>query len=340
MKVLVGMSGGVDSSVSAYLLQKEGYEVIGATMVLFDSDSTKKSIEDAKKVCEKLGIKHYTINYKDEFKKEVIDNFINSYKNGLTPNPCVICNKKFKFGLLYEKAKELNCDFIATGHYANVIDNKLIRVNNAKDQTYFLYNINKEVLPHILFPLNKFDTKDEIKKIAYDNNLVEETLKESQEICFVPNDDYAKYLEDNMEEEPKKGKFILKNTGQILGSHKGIMYYTIGQRKGLGISYEKPLYVKEIDVNNNIIYLGMEEDLYNREVIINNINLLQDELPNKVQAKIRYRSPLSNATIEKINNDEIKVIFDEPQKSITPGQSLVMYDNDVCLGGGIISKIV
>lgn len=341
-KVLLGMSGGVDSSVAALLLKNAGYEVIGVTMVLFDDSSIEvgclstNASADAKLVCDKLGIEHHVIDLKEEFKKRVINNFIDCYKNGTTPNPCVECNKYLKFGALYEYAKKIGCDYIATGHYAKVKDGKLMKSEaKEKDQSYFLYGIKKEILNNILFPLADFNNKEEIRKIALDNDLVVARKKDSQEICFIPNDNYANYLENNMDKLPSKGDFILKD-GTILGKHKGIMYYTIGQRKGLGISYKHPLYVTKIDYKNNKVILGEEKDLYSNELIITNINILVDKLPNRAYAKIRYRAKEALATIEEINKDEIKVIFDEPQRSITKGQSVVFYDNDVCLGGGII----
>lgn len=337
-RVLIGMSGGVDSSVAAILLKNQGYEVIGATMVLFDSDN--QNVIEAKKICELLNIEHHTIDLKKEFKEKVINNFIETYINGKTPNPCIECNKYFKFGYLFDKAKELNCDFIATGHYAKIENGKLLKSDVVeKDQTYFLYKINKNVLNHIIFPLEKYKNKSEIREIAEAYNLPVKDKKDSQEICFIPNNDYTSYLEQNIDTLPPKGNFILKD-GTVIGKHKGIMYYTIGQRKGLGISYHKPLYVTKIDKINNTIILGDEIDLYNKELIANNINLLVEKLPNNLTAKVRYRSNCSTCNVELINENEMKIEFNEPQKSITPGQSVVLYHDNQCIGGGIIKEII
>jgi tRNA-specific 2-thiouridylase len=341
-RVLLGMSGGVDSSVSALLLQKMGYEVVGATMILFEDPNievgclSNNAALDAKKVCDKLNIEHHVINLKDDFKNYVINNFIDSYKKGFTPNPCVECNKYLKFGKLYEEALKLNCDYIATGHYASIRDGKLVKSKEEhKDQTYFLYGIKKEILDKIIFPLADFSSKEEIRKIAEENDLIVARKKDSQEICFIPNDDYKSYLKNNnVKNNP--GNFILD--GEIIGKHNGITNYTIGQRKGLGISYKEPLYVVNIDTNNNQVILGREKDLYNDKLIAKNVNILVDELPKKVLAKIRYRAKAELASLNKIDDDTYEVIFDNPVKSITKGQSVVFYDNDICLGGGIIFK--
>lgn len=337
-RVLLGMSGGVDSSSAAYILQEQGYEVVGVTLSLFTKEQDT-SIEDAKKVCDKLNIEFHVIDLKKEFKSLIIDNFINSYKNALTPNPCVECNKHLKFGLLWQKAQELNCEYIATGHYADIVDNKLCRLDSPKDQSYFLYKIDKEILPHILFPLNKYHNKEEIREIAKLSGLATYNKKDSQDICFIENGDYTKFLEANLDKLPDKGDFILKN-GEIIGKHKGIIYYTIGQRKGLGISYKYPLYVIKIDKQNSQVILGEEKDLYTNIIDITDINILVDNLPNKAQAKIRFKSKLIPCTINIIDNNNLQIIFDEPVKSATPGQSLVLYDNNVVLGGGIIKKAV
>ena len=338
-RVLVGMSGGVDSSVAAYLLKEQGYEVIGVTMTLFTPKEGSTQIEDAKKVCEKLGIEHHVVDYQKEFNNEVINNFIDNYLNGQTPNPCIVCNKKFKFGLMWQKAQELNCEYIATGHYADIKDGLICKIDSPKDQSYFLYQIDKEVIPHILLPLNKYINKDEIRSIASRENLVEVSeKKDSQDICFIENGNYAKFLEDNLEKLPNQGDFILKS-GKVIGKHKGIIYYTIGQRKGLGISYKHPLYVINIDKQNNQVILGTEEDLYSKTVYITDTNTHVDSLPKKAQAKIRYKSNLVPCTIEVIDNNNMKIIFDEPVKSATKGQSLVIYQEDYLLGGGIITKV-
>ncbi len=335
-RVLLGMSGGVDSSVAAYLLKEKGYEVVGVTMTLFHTEDSTQVV-DAKAVCEKLGIEHHVVDYQKEFKEEVINNFITNYKNGKTPNPCVVCNKKFKFGALWNKAKELNCEYIATGHYANIKDGHICKIDSPKDQSYFLYQIKKEVIPHILFPLNDYQEKFEIREIAEKECLTNVSKKkDSQDVCFIEDGDYAKFLEENLSKLPDKGDFIL-TTGETIGKHKGIIYYTIGQRKGLGISYHHPLYVVKIDVPNNQVILGKEEDLYSKEVYITDTNILVDKLPNKAEAKIRYKSTPVSCTYEIIDDNNIKVIFDEPVKSSTPGQSLVLYDNEILLGGGIIT---
>lgn len=349
-RVLLGMSGGVDSSVSAILLKKSGYEVIGATMSLWKGEiegscCSFSATYDAKRVCEKLEIPHYTFNMEDEFKKRVVDNFVNCYSNCKTPNPCVECNKYLKFGTFYQKALELECDYIATGHYAKVefsekYGKEVLKKSNSlkKDQTYFLYSIPKEVIPKIVFPLAKYEDKAEIRKIAEENDLKVAKKPDSQEVCFIPDNDYASFLVRNMDKIENKGKIVNSN-GDILGNHKGLIYYTIGQRKGLGISYKEPLYVVKLDKKKNQVVVGTEKDLYRKELYAVNLNfLVYDEIPEKlkVKAKIRYRAKEADALVEKISNDKVKVIFEEPQRAITPGQSVVFYDDDIVIGGGII----
>ncbi len=339
-KVLVGMSGGVDSSVAALLLKNKGYEVIGATMVLFENDAcfSNDICMDAKKVCDKLEIKHYVIDLKDVFKKYVINDFIESYKKGFTPNPCVCCNKYLKFGALWQEAKKLGCDYIATGHYVRQKDGKLmISSSKNKDQSYFLYSIDKDVIKHIIFPLENFQSKDEIRQIALDNNLFVAKKKDSQEICFIPDNDYVSYLNKNMDDVLPTGDFI-DTSGNVLGKHKGIINYTIGQRKGLGISAKTPLYVIDIDARKNKIVLGEEKDLYKKELICTNVNILVDDLPTSIEAKIRFRAKKAKAYLKKLDNGDIRVIFEESQRAITKGQSIVFYDEDIMLGGGIITN--
>ena len=361
-RVLLGMSGGVDSSASAILLKKAGYDVIGCTMKLWNTD--EKAIKDAKKVCEKLQIPHYIIDCEKEFTCKVIDNFINEYQKAKTPNPCVQCNKYIKFGEFYKKAQELECDFMATGHYARIeYSNKynqyVLRKSKEekKDQTYFLYTISPEKIEHILFPLQDYIDKQDTRKIAEENQLEVAQKKDSQEICFIPNNNYQDFLVNNMNLKPTQGKIVLK-TGEVLGKHNGLINYTIGQRKGLGVSYKEPLYVIKLDKTNNQVVVGKEEDLYSKELRATDINWTIKEVKENIEkgkeiecyAKIRYRAKEAKAIIKKLNivctdkkNSKdiektiIAVEFLEPQRAITPGQSVVFYDDDgIVLGGGVI----
>lgn len=352
-KVLLGMSGGVDSSVSAVLLQKQGYEVIGCTMKLWEpgddgEESTccgSQAVYDAKRVCDQLGIPHYTINCKDEFKNKVVDNFIQEYKEARTPNPCVECNRYLKFGSFYQKARELECNYIATGHYASIqFSNKYQQYvlkkskEEKKDQTYFLYTIPKEILKHIIFPLQDYTSKEDTRKIAEENKLLVAHKKDSQEICFIPDDDYQRFLKKYGKYKSQKGNIVLKN-GKVLGQHAGFINYTIGQRKGLGISYQEPLYVLELDKEKNEVVVGTQKELYSKELYAKEVNwMVFDKLeePIKCKAKIRYRSKEATCMVYS-DKDVIKVVFDDEQRAITPGQSVVFYDDEgIVLGGGKI----
>ena len=346
-RVLLGMSGGVDSSVSALLLKKQGYEVIGTTMELFAGSSccNTNTYIDAKNVCNQIGVPHFIYNFKDEFKKYVIDDFINCYSNCLTPNPCIECNKFMKFGLMYEKAKELGCEYIATGHYAKTeysekYDRWVLKKSKAgkKDQSYVLWNIPKNLVEHVVFPLADFESKDEIRKIAKENNLKTANKPDSEDICFIPDGNYKRFLEENSNLKPKKGNIVHVN-GTVLGKHNGLYNYTIGQRKGLGISYKEPLFVVGFNRAKNEVIVGEKEYIYKTEMIVKNINLLLvDKIEDsmKVSVKTRYSSKEEMATIEMVDEDTIKVVFDNPVARITPGQSAVFYLDDIVVGGGKI----
>lgn len=340
-KVLLGMSGGVDSSVSALLLKKQGYEVIGATLELFDGSSccNKDTYLEAKNICNLLEIPHFTYDCKNEFQKYVIDDFIDSYANCKTPNPCIECNKYMKFGFLWEKAKELGCDFIATGHYAKTkYDEKYQKwilkksQNEKKDQSYVLWNMPKDLIEHVLFPLADFGTKDEIREIARQNHLRVANKPDSEDICFVPDGNYKKFLENHSEVQPNPGN-IVNREGEILGKHNGLYYYTIGQRKGLGISHPTPLFVLGFDKAKNQVIVGEEKELYQKEITVSSINLLlTDSIKEEMEVKVktRYSSRMAKAKIKQ-NGEIIKVIFDDPQRAITPGQSAVFYVGDIVL---------
>ncbi len=346
-KVLLGMSGGVDSSVSALLLKGRGYEVIGTTLELFAGSSCCNidTYLDAKNVCSQLGIPHFTFDYKKEFREKVIDDFIECYSNCKTPNPCIECNKYMKFGVMYEKAKELGCNYIATGHYAKTEYSEkykrwVLKKSKAgrKDQSYVLWNIPKDLIEHVIFPLSDFEAKEEIRKIARDNNLKVANKPDSEDICFVPDGNYKRFLEENSDIKPKIGDIVNLN-GKVLGKHKGLYHYTIGQRRGLGISNKTPLFVLGFNKDKSQVIVGEEKDLYKKEIEVKDINLLLfDKIEGKleVNVKTRYSAKEAKATIYQENDDIIKIIFDEPQRAITPGQSAVFYIDDIVVGGGKI----
>ena len=352
-RVAMAMSGGVDSSVAAALLKKQGHEVIGIHMKLYqgrNNVSRQKSCcsydetLDARNSCSKLGIPFYVIDYTNEFRESVISYFINEYTNGQTPNPCVMCNQKIKNELLLKKIDEIDCDYLATGHYARISNkNKegVLQLAKAKDfrkdQTYFLYGIKRIEMQRLMFPLEN-TTKNEVRIIANKLNFSTANKPESQEICFVQKD-YKTFLKQEIKNLPEPGKFV-SLSGKILGDHIGIPFYTIGQRRGINIIDKTPFYVVNIDVSNNRIVLGKEKDLYSKKTMVSEVNWVSippPEKPLKVTAKIRYAHHGSNATIYPKSIDQVQLIFEKPERAITPGQSAVFYQDNILLGGGKIS---
>ncbi len=352
MKALIAMSGGVDSSVAALLTKQMGFDCIGCTMRLFENEdagiSKEKSccslddVEDARSVANKLGMPYYVFNFKDGFKEKVIDKFIKSYEEGITPNPCIDCNRYMKFDKLYERAKTLGCDVIVTGHYARVEKENghfVLKkaVDDSKDQSYVLYSLTENQLEHTLFPLGALP-KTETRRIANENGFINANKHDSQDICFVPDGDYAKIIEMHTGKKYPEGNFVTKD-GKVLGKHKGIIHYTIGQRKGLGISSDRPLYVCEICKENNTVCLCENHELMKTEAEVKEINWINGLPKNKeieCAVKVRYTQKEQDATVYVTGKDTAKVVFKNPQRAITPGQAAVFYDGDIVLGGGIL----
>ena len=352
-KVVVGMSGGVDSAVCAYLLKEEGYDVIGLTLRVWESSDGEESrcceIDDAKCIADHIGFPFHTFNCISEFERNVTKPFVCDYIKGMTPNPCIECNRYVKWERMLYFANIRQADFVATGHYASVVklDNGRYTVKKAlhveKDQTYMLYKLSQEQLSRTLMPLGKY-SKDEVREIARKAGIIVADKPDSQEICFVPDGDYANYIEKNTSELiPEEGNFV-DEEGKILGKHKGIIHYTIGQRKGLGIAFGVPMFVKEIRPETNEVVLSEDKALYNDEIFVNDLNFLSiedikpgEEIPAKV--KIRYRHDGENAILTRFNEDTLRIVFEKPVRAATAGQSAVFYDeNDCVIGGGKIIR--
>ena len=352
-KAIIAMSGGVDSSVAAFLTIKEGIDCIGATMKLFDSSDivSEKSCcsaddtEDARSVAAKLGMPFYVLNFKKEFEENVIKDFVNAYETGKTPNPCIKCNNSLKFKKLLEKMIELGADYIVTGHYAIIeFDENSGRYllkkakDLSKDQSYVLYSLTQQQLSHIRFPLGNYN-KNETRQIALANGFINAKKRESQDICFIPDGDYASFIEKYTAKKYPNGNFTDKE-GNVLGEHKGIIRYTVGQRKGLGLALPRPMYVCKKDVEKNEVVLCYKEDLITKEVYAENVNWIsveKIEKPMKVKARLRYNQKEQPAVVFPEKNGIIKVVFDEPLNlPAAKGQALVMYDGDIVVGGGTI----
>jgi tRNA-specific 2-thiouridylase len=355
-RVVVAMSGGVDSSVAAVLLIEQGYEVIGITMNLFplpkeyclDRDLKsccgRGAIEDANRVASKLGISHYVLNLKDSFEDLVVSNFLEEYSRGRTPNPCIRCNQFIKFDVLMERAIKIGASCIATGHHARIVqDSKSGHfylkkgMDKDKDQSYFLYTMTQDQLSHTLFPVGLF-TKSEIRKRAQEWGLPVAERPESQEICFIPNNDYVDFLKKRKPEAFRSGP-IVNIEGQVMGHHSGIIHFTVGQRRGLGIAAPHPLYVLEINTPKNEIVVGPNDFLYKIDLLADQINWISGDKfvsPGPAKARIRYKHKEAEALLVTLDSEKIRVEFEKPQRAITPGQAVVFYDGDVVLGGGTI----
>ena len=346
-KVIVGLSGGVDSSVAAYVLLQQGYEVIGVTMHVWNQegdDVYAQAVYDAKKVAEHLGIPHHVIDFTKEFKEKVVDYFIGEYMAGRTPNPCNMCNRFVKWEALLDRAKDFGAEYVATGHYARIrqLDNgRFVVMNSAtavKDQTYALNQLRQDQLAHTLMPIGQY-TKEEIRQIAKDAGIPVADKPDSQDICFIPDGNYKAFLEKYADRKlPAEGNFV-NEAGEILGKHKGITNYTVGQRKGLGIALGKPVFVSAIKPETNEVVISDTGDVFARELYCNHLNFMAVEdltEPTEVMAKIRYAHKGSPCTIEKVGEDTVKCTFHEDVRAITPGQSVVFYLDDYVFGGGII----
>lgn len=352
--VFVAMSGGVDSGASALLVKQAGYNAHGVTMRLLNAASDERyacveqDIRDARSICDTLGIAHKVYDLEREFYDKVISDFTRTYIEGRTPNPCVVCNKYLKFGALLDRALSDGADMIATGHYAIVehdaaSDRYLLRMakDTRKDQTYVLWSLNRHQLSHTIFPLGSY-TKPEIRELAEQYSLINAHKSDSQDICFIPDGDYVSFIERESGYKPVAGNFIDIN-GNVIGKHKGVLSYTVGQRKGLGMSFGKHMFVKEKNADSNTVTLSDEELLYSKKIVIDKINLIPlDRLssPIRVSAKIRYSQRSCPAVAEQTGEHEITLTFDEPQRAAALGQSAVMYDGEYVVGGGIIKRVL
>ena len=352
-KALIAMSGGVDSSVAAYLMKKQGYDCMGVTMKLFQNEEigvprahtccSLEDVEDARSVAFRLGIPYHVFNFADRFEETVIDRFVRSYECGITPNPCIDCNRFLKFDKLYRRARELGYDYVVTGHYAQTGYDEasgrfLLRksADAAKDQSYVLYALTQDELSHTQFPLGSM-TKPEVRRIAEEQCFLNAHKHDSQDICFVQNGNYADFIEHYTGKIYPPGDFV-GTDGRVLGRHRGIIHYTVGQRRGLGLSFPEPMYVSKVDPISNTVVLAPERELYSKEVTAKDINLIsvpEITKPTRLKAKIRYRQSEQWASVTQ-SGDRLHAVFDEPQRAVTKGQALVLYDGDIVVGGGTI----
>ena len=340
-RVFIGMSGGVDSSVAAALLKERGYDIVGVTLRLKPDDGADGDIEDAKNVAKALKIEHCVLDLRGEFKEKVMDYFAAEYLRGATPNPCVVCNREIKFGAMLKFALENGGDYVATGHYASLDKSgehtKLMRSGSAKDQSYFLCMLSEFQLAHAMFPIDGME-KSAIRALAEKFSLPVAQKKDSQEVCFIPDNDYSSFIRSHGFKDMGEGDF-LDTQGNVIGRHKGIMNYTVGQRKGLGIALGEPRYVTALMPKENRVVLGSNEDLMGRELDAKNFNFIAFDIPPaefRASARVRYRQAEQPATVRVTGENTVHITFDEPQRAITKGQAVVVYDGDVVIGGGEI----